>query len=278
VLRPGERGRRALTPPFPRGEASIVDRTTREREWLDLVAELLSAPLTELPEQRIAAQLQVTFGLLATAYNCREPGQIAVQRMWPPDEQFSGHRSEVDHWSVYNAPTGHPVLRYYLATGDCRVMQVADVPERFADETVQGSWREIAGPWGAPSQLALPVHMGPHGHRAFVMGRAEPFTPDEVRLAGILQRLFRALDRQITLAGTRFDGGARDVATSLHLTPRELAVLGQLADGLTAAAIGRRLLITERTVHKHLERIYTKLGVGDRLAAVLRAQRLGLLA
>jgi DNA-binding NarL/FixJ family response regulator len=62
------------------------------------------------------------------------------------------------------------------------------------------------------------------------------------------------------------------------LTPRELAVLGQLADGLTAAAIGRKLLITERTVHKHLERLYTKLGVGDRLAAVLLAQRLGLIA
>jgi DNA-binding NarL/FixJ family response regulator len=110
-----------------------------------------------------------------------------------------------------------------------------------------------------------------------VMGRAEPFTPNEVHLAEILQRLLRGLDRQIT-AGTRFDGGAREVATSLHLTPRELAVLGLLADGLTAAAIGRKLLITERTVHKHLERLYTKLGVGDRLAAVLRAQRFGLIA
>jgi DNA-binding CsgD family transcriptional regulator len=254
-----------------------VDSTDHEREWLELVADLLSVPLTELPEERIAAQLQGTFGLLATAYNYREPGHIAVQRMWPPDEQFSGHRAEVDHWSVYCAPTGHPVLRYYLATGDGRAMQVADVPEQYADETVQGSWREVAGPWGAPSQLALPLHMGPHSHRAFVMGRAEPFTPDEVRLAEILQRLLRGLDRQITVAGPRFDGGAREVATSLHLTPRELAVLGQLADGLTAAAIGRKLLITERTVHKHLERLYTKLGVGDRLAAVLRAQRLGLL-
>jgi DNA-binding CsgD family transcriptional regulator len=253
-----------------------VDRVTSEREWLDLVADLLSVPLAELPEERIAAQLQATFGLLATAYNYREPGRIAVQRMWPPDEEFSGHRAEVDHWSVHCAPTGHPVLRYYLATGDCRALQVADVPERFADEAVQGSWREVAGPWGAPSQLALPVHMGPHSHRAFVMGRAEPFTPDEVHLAEILQRLLRGLDRQVT-AGKRFDGGAREVATSLHLTPRELAVLGLLADGLTAAAIGRKLLITERTVHKHLERLYTKLGVSDRLAAVLRAQRLGLL-
>jgi DNA-binding CsgD family transcriptional regulator len=255
-----------------------MDRTTREREWLDLVADLLSAPHTGLPEQRIAAQLHASFGLLAAAYNYRDPGHVAVQRVWPPDEQFCGHRAEVDHWGVCCAPTGHPILRYYLATGDWRAMQVADVPERFADETVQASWREVAVPWGAPSQLAMPVHVGPQSHRAFVMGRADAFTPDEVRLAQTLQHLLRGLDRQVIAARTRFGGGSREVATSMHLTPRELAVLGELADGLTAAAIGRKLLITERTVHKHLERLYTKLGVGDRLAAVLQAQRLGLLA
>ncbi len=254
-----------------------MDHATREREWLDLVADLLSAPLTELPEERICAQLQVTFGLLATAYHYREPGRLAVQRIWPSDEQFSGHRAEVDHWGVHCSATGHPVLRYYLATGDCRAMQVEDVPERFADKAVRGSWEEVAGPWGAPSQLALPVHAGPQSHRALVLGRADAFTPGEVRMAMSLQRLLRGLDRQVTAIGRRVEGSARDVATSLHLTPRELAVLALLAEGLTAAAIGRRLLITERTVHKHLERVYTKLGVGDRLAAVLRAQRWGVL-
>jgi DNA-binding NarL/FixJ family response regulator len=54
-------------------------------------------------------------------------------------------------------------------------------------------------------------------------------------------------------------------------------VLSLLAEGLTAGAIGRRLMITERTVHKHLQHSYTKLGVTDRLGAVLRAQRIGLL-
>jgi DNA-binding CsgD family transcriptional regulator len=220
----------------------------------------------------------VTFDLVGTAYHFREPRRIAVQRMWPPDEQFSGYRAEIDHWGVHCAATGHPVLRYYLATGDSRVMQVEDVPERFADAAVQARWREVAGPWGAPAQLALPVHVADHGHRAFVMGRADPFTPDEVRMAASLLRLLRGLDRQVTALRTRFDGNLPEVASSTRLTPRELAVLGQLADGCTAAAIGRRLLITERTVHKHLERVYTKLGVGDRLAAVLRAQRLGLLA
>jgi DNA-binding CsgD family transcriptional regulator len=152
-----------------------------------------------------------------------------------------------------------------------------DLVERFADEAVQASWREVAGSWGSPSQRALPLHVGPHSHRAFVMGRADPFTADEVQLALTLQRLLRGLDRQVVAARTRFDARSRDVATSMHLTPRELAVLGELAEGLTAAAIGRKLVITERTVHKHLERLYTRFGVGDRLAAVLRAQRLGLL-
>jgi DNA-binding NarL/FixJ family response regulator len=57
----------------------------------------------------------------------------------------------------------------------------------------------------------------------------------------------------------------------------ELAVLGLVADGLTAAAAARRLVGDERTVHKHLERVYAKLGVSDRVSAVLRAQRIGIL-
>ncbi|MDN5859207.1 MAG: helix-turn-helix transcriptional regulator, partial [Pseudonocardia sp.] len=71
---------------------------------------------------------------------------------------------------------------------------------------------------------------------------------------------------------------ATEVANAVRLTPRELAVLDLLAAGHTAGAMGRRLQIAERTVQKHLERIYTKLGVTDRLSAVLRAQRIGVLA
>ena len=54
-------------------------------------------------------------------------------------------------------------------------------------------------------------------------------------------------------------------------------MLDLLASGGTARAIARRLAVGERTVQKHLQRIYAKLGVADRLAAVQRAQLLGLL-
>jgi DNA-binding CsgD family transcriptional regulator len=255
-----------------------MTRPRAERDWLDLVADLLATPLTQVPEARIAEQLQVTFGLLGTAYHVREPNRLAVQRVWPMDEQFSGHRAEVDHWGVHHAPAGHPILRYYLATRDWRPFQVCDVPERFADRAVLGNWLAVAGAWGVPAQLALPVHTDTQSHRAFVLGRADPFTAGEMQLAATLHRLLCGLDRQVsTLRPRVLDPAVPDVATSLHLTPRELAVLGLLSDGLTAAAIGRRLLIAERTVHKHLERVYTKLGAHDRLGAVLHAQRLGLL-
>ncbi|TWP53899.1 AAA family ATPase [Lentzea tibetensis] len=64
---------------------------------------------------------------------------------------------------------------------------------------------------------------------------------------------------------------------SVALTPRELAVVELLAQALTAEAIGRRLGISGRTVTKHLENAYRKLGATDRLNAVLKAHELGML-
>ncbi|MBW4718457.1 helix-turn-helix transcriptional regulator [Saccharothrix obliqua] len=61
------------------------------------------------------------------------------------------------------------------------------------------------------------------------------------------------------------------------LTEREHMVLTVLAEGLTADAIARRMDISPRTVHRHLQHLYRKLGTTDRLSAVLRAQSLGLL-
>jgi DNA-binding NarL/FixJ family response regulator len=60
------------------------------------------------------------------------------------------------------------------------------------------------------------------------------------------------------------------------LTPREVAVLLLLADALTASAIARRLGISVRTLHKHVENLYRQLGTRDRMSTVLHAQELGL--
>jgi DNA-binding NarL/FixJ family response regulator len=61
------------------------------------------------------------------------------------------------------------------------------------------------------------------------------------------------------------------------LTPRELDVLRAVADGLTNADIGKRLFIGESTVKTHLLRVFIKLGVDDRTAAVTVAMKRGIL-
>lgn len=61
------------------------------------------------------------------------------------------------------------------------------------------------------------------------------------------------------------------------LTTRETDVLTAVADGLTNAEIGRRLVISEATVKTHLLRLFAKLDVNDRTRAVVVAMERGLL-
>ncbi|MFC9222116.1 response regulator [Streptomyces hygroscopicus] len=61
------------------------------------------------------------------------------------------------------------------------------------------------------------------------------------------------------------------------LTARETDVLNAVADGLTNAEIGQRLVIAEATVKTHLLRLFAKLDVNDRTRAVVVAMERGLL-
>jgi DNA-binding NarL/FixJ family response regulator len=61
------------------------------------------------------------------------------------------------------------------------------------------------------------------------------------------------------------------------LSGRESEVLRLVASGLTNAEIGKQLFISEATVKTHLLRVFNKLNVADRTAAVTTAMRHGLL-
>jgi len=61
------------------------------------------------------------------------------------------------------------------------------------------------------------------------------------------------------------------------LTARELEVIELVGAGLTNAELGRRLYISEATVKTHLLRVFAKLGVDDRTAAVTTAMARGII-
>ncbi len=62
------------------------------------------------------------------------------------------------------------------------------------------------------------------------------------------------------------------------LSDRELEILNGLARGLTAPTIARELDLSSSTIKSYLQRVYEKLGVSDRAAAVAEGMRRGLIA
>jgi len=60
------------------------------------------------------------------------------------------------------------------------------------------------------------------------------------------------------------------------LTPRELEVLGLIAQGLTNNAIAEKLVLSPKTVRNQVSTIFSKLQVANRAEAIVRAREAGL--
>lgn len=67
-----------------------------------------------------------------------------------------------------------------------------------------------------------------------------------------------------------------DVHSPSKLTPRETEILKWSAMGKTASDIATILCLSERTVGFHISSTFKKLGVNNKIAAVLSASKAGL--
>ncbi len=72
-----------------------------------------------------------------------------------------------------------------------------------------------------------------------------------------------------------FDGNPRAQA-ALGISPRELAVLREIAAGRSNKEIAERLYVSPNTVKTHISRLFEKLGAKRRTDAISRARELGL--
>jgi DNA-binding CsgD family transcriptional regulator len=159
-------------------------------------------------------------------------------------------------WIVVDPAGGGPIV--VPGGGDVDAALVAHVAGHPAIG-VDGSGPAVHdGPAGGHAAcVAVPAPAGRRG--GLVLDRADPLTRAErTRLATVAPLLACAL-----LAAEQARPAADD-----RLTSRENAVLRSVAAGMSDKQAARALGVSPRTVGKHLEHIYAKLGVGGRTEAV----------
>jgi DNA-binding CsgD family transcriptional regulator len=177
--------------------------------------------------------------------------------------------------SVYGLPSGalsaedraafdrhfqeHPLVRYHGHQGGTDAHRISDsIPfERFRRGALYNDYyRRVR----IDHALALPIYVRDGLLVSFVLNRTRrDFTDREKLLLDLLRpQLARIYKRTMTLD---------------RLTARESEVLRWVSCGKSDAQIGAILGISARTVQKHLQHLYEKLGVESRTAAALRVRR-----
>lgn len=171
----------------------------------------------------------------------------------------------------------HPLVSY-LASREHRPVIVRELTDSWRDS----AWySEARRDFGTTQQLGIPLPGadGPQG--GLVLGRAGDFSDHDLAFAARIQPLLTAADRHIRELRRLREAApltvpGRPFPPRHDLTPRELTVLGLLAEGLTADGIARRLAISPHTVNRHLEKVYRKLGTNNRVSTVMTAKREGI--
>ena len=164
----------------------------------------------------------------------------------------------------------HPLVRYHAIERGTFTHRISDsIPQaRFRESALYNDYYRRVG---LSHALALPIRMDGHELASFVLNRqGRDFSDREVALLDALRRPLARLFEREHAPSPRHVALDRSVLAGLGLTARESEVLKWVAAGKTDRDIALLLQCSPRTVHKHLQRVYTKLGVETRTAAVMR--------
>jgi DNA-binding CsgD family transcriptional regulator len=171
--------------------------------------------------------------------------------------------------------TDHPAMNHYFDLH--RSSQPVRLSDLVSDLALRrtAAYHEVLRPIGGDYQVVMLTRRdGVANATAYALTRSHPDFPDSaLAVAQAVQPVLVALSAALRARATP----QLEVMSEDSLTPRELDILRLVEAGMTATAIGHVCRISPRTVRKHLEHVYAKLGHHDRLGAVLYARRLGLL-
>jgi DNA-binding CsgD family transcriptional regulator len=197
-----------------------------------------------------------------------------------------GHRSVIPSGAVSSRAIEvfdhyfyeHPLVREHGRNVHAVTKRISDLvhPGEFQRTPLYNEYYRTIG---IDHVMAVPIHVDHRFLVSFVLNRSKRDFGDRDRsrldiLRPHLTNLYRL---SVAADGAREAPAHADRSVqfaALSLTPREREVLDWVAAGKTNRDIATILGASPRTVEKHLERIYEKLGVETRTAAVMRVRAL----
>ncbi len=245
---------------------------------IDVASYIEQSALAQTPDEafalfrRMAAGLGFDRTLLAGASNdATFRARYAVTASAPII--FNGFP---DHWTRAYLERGYLAVDpvYAFIRTQWRPVIWATLPDQMSLDPLQKRVMAEAAASGLHNGVSIPMH-GPNGD-AFVVSLASQYSGD----LGVERHLAR-----LRLVAAQFFFSLTDIWTSEGrigeapaLTPRERECMQWTAAGKSAWEIGQILSISEATVRFHLSNAFTRLGAANRMAAVVRAVRWGLIA
>lgn len=229
-----------------------------------------------------------------THIDLRSGQEVAV--FWPPSRP---NPAMVERYAAIAGQ--HPLRR--TIEGQVRSGRLEYRPVRISDLLTRRQWRQspmytevlrgiddqmclplfacgsavhavtLARTGGSFSQRQSELLVGSGRHIASALQRANRRDRPALQIAPSMRWLGADACPGIALAARPAISPPPRVA-ALTLSDRERQVLSLVATGMTDAQVARKLRLSPTTVSRHLHRIYTRLGVPNRVAAVQRWNQL----
>jgi DNA-binding CsgD family transcriptional regulator len=184
----------------------------------------------------------------------------------------------VYHEIFYRLALQNPLADRFMRTRDGRPLRLSDIcsPDEFHATQI---YEEFYALLGVEHQIAFALPSDADHVLAIALSRCDhDYTDTERDLLAIARPHLIQAYRTALFVSTRAPGDPpaavaprQEALEALGLTRGQARVLGMIAMGRSTTDIARDLQIATRTVHKHLQRTYEKLGVKDRSEAAQAA-------
>jgi DNA-binding CsgD family transcriptional regulator len=227
---------------------------------------------------------ELRYGMLDSLHRVLPSDYVSLNDVGPtPDQVVAIMKPEVP--AMYGAWTEHahenPLLRQHLATHDGRAYRFSDVISQ-AEFRELPLYREVYAPMGVEHQMAFTLPGSSDRVLAIALSRGERDYSDAERDFAnaarpfLIQSYLNALAHHAARSSTFLGASApsREALCATGLTLREAEVVRLVALGRSNNHVAAELGISDRTVGKHLEHSFRKLGVRDRSTAAARAWEL----